>query len=321
MKIGFSLCPEVGRWRDTVDQARLAESLGFDSVWLPEHHLMAGYAPSPLLGLAGLVEATDTVQLGTDVLVGPFHQPVRLAEDAAVLQEMSEGRFVLGIALGYRPEEFAAFGVPFKQRAAILDETLQVLRRLWAYEDASFAGEHFEFDGVTIYPRLQAPPPLWVGGWAKAALRRAAALGDAWFPGPTAVLDKVESCLQTYDAALAELGRRRTELPIFREIWVADSESLMEAGAAPLRGMYESDYLSWGHKNVDSSRDVSEDRFIVGDPEHVAERLVELRDRLGATHLVARLHFHGIEQDAVEAGMRLLAEKVRPQIEGSPAGV
>lgn len=314
MRVGVSLCPEAGRWGDTVAQALLAEELGYDSVWLPEHHLMAGYAPSPLLGLAGLVKITRRVMLGTDVLIVPFAHPVRLAEDTAVLQDMSGGRFVLGAGLGYRREEFAAFGVPYERRGQVLDESLRIVRRLWTEEDVHFEGRHFTLDGVTVYPRLDAPPPLWIGGWADAALRRAARLGDAWFPGPTADLAKVRSRLEVYDAELARQGRVRDELPIFREVWVADGPELLEAGRRPLRAMYESDYLAWGHTNVAGTQDVARDRFIVGDPEEVAAAVLSLRSQLGVTHLVARMHFHGIAQDAVEASMRLFADSVLPHV-------
>jgi probable F420-dependent oxidoreductase len=315
MRVGVSLCPEAGRWGDTVAQALLAEELGYDSVWMPEHHLMAGYAPSPLLGLAGLVELTERVTLGTDVLIVPFYNPVRLAEDAAVLHDMSGGRFVLGAGLGYRREEFAAFGVPYERRGRILDESLQIVRRLWAEEDVGFEGTHFTLDGVTVHPRLDSPPPLWIGGWADAALRRAARLGDAWFPGPTADVAKVRSCLEVYDAELARQGRARGELPIFREVWVADGAELLEAGRRPLEAMYESDYLAWGHSNVAGAADVARERFIVGDPEEVAAAVLRLRTELGVTHLVARMHFHGIAQDAVEASMRLFAGRVMPQVQ------
>jgi probable F420-dependent oxidoreductase len=314
LRFGLSLCPEVGRWRDTVAQARLAEELEYDSVWLPEHHLMAGYAPSPLLGLAGLVEVTSRITLGTDVVIAPFYHPVRLAEDAAVLHEMSDGRLVLGVGLGYRKEEFAAFGVPYQERAARLDETLEIVRRLWSEEDVHASGEHFPLDGVTIYPRLSSPPPLYVGGWGDLAIRRAARLADAYFPGPTAEVEKLARCVALYDQVLAEGGRTRTELPLFREVWVADSPGHLDAGVRALRALYADDYLSWGHDNVAQDGDVGAGRFIVGHPESVAEQLVDVTRRLGVTHLVARLHFHGIDQADVERAMRLLAQEVRPLV-------
>ncbi|MEQ8716818.1 MAG: LLM class flavin-dependent oxidoreductase [Acidimicrobiales bacterium] len=314
MKVGLSLCPEVGRWSDTVAQARLATELGYDSVWLPEHHLMEAYSPSPMLGLAGLVELTGDLLLGTDIVVAPFHHPVRIAEEAAQLQDMSGGRFVLGLGLGYRPEEFAAFGVAFDDRASIFEEQLEVVGALLKSTGVSFAGRHYLLDDVTIYPRPAPAPPIWVGGWVPRAVRRAARLADAWFPGPTATVAKVAACLDTYDAELAALGDERDELPIFREVWVADNDADLSHGVERLEAMYSDDYVSWGHRNVQGAAEVRDDRFIVGDPEAVAQGIARLRDELGATHLVARLHGHGVRQDHVERAMRLLAGPVRDQL-------
>jgi probable F420-dependent oxidoreductase len=320
VRIGLSLCPEVGRTRDTWEQARAAEALGYDSVWLPEHHLMAGYMPSPLLGLASIASITERVLLGTDVLVAPFHPVVRLAEDAAVLDDMSGGRFVLGAALGYRREEFAALGVPFEQRGRRLSETLAALRLLLEHESASYQGRHVAFEDVTIHPRPSRRIPFWVGGWSDAAIARAARLGDAWFPGPTATLEKVAAALGTYDAALAEFGRTRGELPLFRELWVAETPRALAAGVERLTQLYRDDYVTWRHANVelddagDPWEQLSRDRFVVGSPDDVAAQLARLRDELGVTHLVARMHFHGSEQRDVLRAMELFAGKVAPQL-------
>jgi probable F420-dependent oxidoreductase len=254
MRLGLSVCPEAGRWHDTVEQAQLAAELGFDSVWLPEHHLMAGYIPSPMLGLAGLIACTGQMLLGTYIAVAPFYHPVRLAEDAALLQDMSGGRFILGVGLGYRESEFDAFGIPYQERAGRLAETLEIVRQLMSAERVTFRGRYFNLTEVTIHPRPAVPPPLWVGGWSRTAVRRAAELGDAWFPGPTADVPKVAGSLRWYDEALAERGQRRHELPIFRELWVADSDELMAAGVEPMRRLYSDDYLTWGHANLDAGR-------------------------------------------------------------------
>ncbi len=320
MKFGLSICPEVGRYRDTREQAIAAERLGYDSVWLPEHHLMAGYAPSPLLGLTAVATVTERVQLGTDVALIPFYNPVRLAEDAALLADLSGGRFILGAGLGYRPEEFAAFGVPYAERGRRMHEGLQVVRRLLSEESVSFDGEFVALDHVTIYPRPPAHVPIYVGGWSEPALRRAATIGDAWFPGPTADIAKLRACLVTYDAALAERGEAREELPIFREVWVAVDDAAMKAGVDPLRGLYVEDYLAWEHGNVDDkgAQDpfdgLRQDRFIVGRPDEVADELRRYRDELGITHLVARMHFHGSDHQRVLETMELFAEAVVPKL-------
>lgn len=324
MKFGLSLCPEVGRYPETREQARAAEALGYDSVWLPEHHLMAGYAPSPMLGLAAVATVTERVQIGTDVAIVPFYNPVRLAEDSAMLSDMSDGRFILGVGLGYRKEEFAAFGVPFHERGRRMHESLAIIRRLLSEDSVSFSGEFTTLDEVTIYPR---PPhvPLYVGGWSAPALGRAAEFGDAWFPGPTADLEKLKACLDIYDEALAEDDRVRTELPIFREVWVATDDGSMAAGVDPMRSLYVDDYLAWEHDNVDDGgtddpfKGLSQDRFIVGDPEEVTEEICRYRDELGVTHLVARMHFHGSDHRRVMEAMELFSDRVMPAVRNEGA--
>lgn len=320
MRVGISLCPEAGRHDVMLDQARLAEQLGYDSVWVPEHHLMAGYLPSPMLALAAVATVTERITLGTDVAIVPFYPPVRLAEEAAMLAEVSDGRFVLGVGLGYRPEEFAAFGVPFEQRGARMTEGLAVVTRLLRETSVSYDGAYVQLDGVTVHPKPEQPIPVWVGGWTAPALRRAAELGDAWFPGPTADVAKLRSCLDVYDTELARRGKARTELPLFREVWVADEPSLLREGRERLHGLYTDDYVTWSHSNVGAAdwERLRRDRFLVGTPAEVAEEVLRYGEDLGVTHLVARMHFHGSDPAAVRRSMELFAEQVRPKLPAGP---
>ncbi len=326
MKFGLAVCHEVNRYPEMHEQARAAETLGYDSVWMPEHHLMEGYAPSPLLALASIAAITERVQLGTALTLVPFYSPVRLAEDAAVLADMSGDRFILGAGLGYREEEFAAFGVPYKQRGRRMHETLAAVRQLLRSESVTFSGKFVQLEDVTIYPRPARDVPIYVGGWSEPAFRRAAELGDAWFPGPTADLDKLRSSLAAYDEALSEYGKSRTELPIFREVWVADSPNALAAGVDPLRELYMADYLTWEHGNVsagdseDPFDDLRRDRFIVGRPTEVAEEILRYHSELGMTHLIARMHFRGSDHREVLRSMELFANTVIPEVQAQIEG-
>jgi probable F420-dependent oxidoreductase len=321
VKFGLAVCHEVNRFPEMREQARAAETLGYDSVWLPEHHLIEGYAPSPLLGLASIAAITERMHLGTALALIPFYSPVRLAEDAAVLADMSGDRFILGAGLGYREEEFAAFGIPYKQRGRRMHETLATVRQLLHSESVTFSGRFVQLEDVTIFPRPAHAVPIYVGGWSEPALRRAAELGDAWFPGPTADLDKLRSCLRAYDEALSEYGKSRTELPIFREVWVADSPKALAAGVDPLRELYMADYLTWEHGNVsagdseDPFDDLRRDRFIVGSPSEVAEEILKYHSELGMTHLIARMHFRGSDHREVLRSMELFANTVIPEVQ------
>ncbi|MEQ8234118.1 MAG: LLM class flavin-dependent oxidoreductase [Gammaproteobacteria bacterium] len=170
-------------YADHLRQIAWAETIGYDDVWLTEHHFCAdGHAPS-ILPLAAAVAVTTThIRIGTGVLLLPLHHAVRVAEDAATIDILSRGRFELGVGVGYRPQEFAPLGVSTRDRATLTDEGLEVISRLWSGAPARFAGRHYTLDDVTRSPPpLQQPrPPLWVGGFAPAAARRAARLGDGY---------------------------------------------------------------------------------------------------------------------------------------------
>src|SRR6185437_4385339 len=172
-------------YRETLDQAVHAEELGFDSIWLSEHHFTdEGYLPCLPAVLGTLAARTSRVRLGTAVLLAPLHHPLRLAEDLAVVDQLSGGRLDVGIAPGYKPDEFAVLGVPKAERGARTNETVEILRLAWAGERFSYAGKHFTFDDVIVAPPPVQPggPPIWVGGSSLAAARRASRYGLCFMP-------------------------------------------------------------------------------------------------------------------------------------------
>jgi alkanesulfonate monooxygenase SsuD/methylene tetrahydromethanopterin reductase-like flavin-dependent oxidoreductase (luciferase family) len=185
-----------------VEQAQLAESLGIDSIWLSEHHGAAdGYLPSLLPIAAAVLAATTTLQVGTAVMLAPFHDPLRLAEDVAVLDQLCGGRFILGLGTGWRSGEFTAFGLDPKRRVAMLEDTVSILRRAWLGQSFSFEGRTRSIDRAVVRPAPFTPggPPIWLGGTGPRALRRAGELGDGHF----GVAAPYDSAMATYDTALA----------------------------------------------------------------------------------------------------------------------
>ena len=181
MKFGLSPCQEKVRWDDTVEQCVKAEEWGYDSLWLQEHHSVEeGYYPSPWLALAGIAPHTKTVMLGTSVLIAPFHHPFHIAEDATMLDVISNGRCILGLGVGYRAAEFDLFNVPVKERGARTEESVRIIRALWAEDTVNFQGKHYQVNDARLLPKpIQKPrPPLWIGGWLEPACDRAARLAD-----------------------------------------------------------------------------------------------------------------------------------------------
>src|SRR6266545_3889624 len=144
----------VQEYREIVDLARLAETLGFESAWVSEHHGSGdGYMPSLLPTLAAFAAATEHIKLGTGVVLTPFHHPLRLAEDAATVDLISGGRLILGLGLGWREEEFRMFDIPMAERGRRTAETIEVLRLAWTGERFSYAGQHISLDRVQVTPR------------------------------------------------------------------------------------------------------------------------------------------------------------------------
>src|SRR5213594_806058 len=163
--------PDSGRtftqeYREIVDLVRLAETLGFESAWVSEHHGSGdGYMPSLLPTLAAFAAATDHIQLGTGVLLTPFQHPLRLAEDAATVDLISGGRLILGLGLGWLRWEFDALGVAFDERASLLERAIRTCREGWGsglVEDA----------GVSVEPKpaRAGGPPIWVGAHQERAV-------------------------------------------------------------------------------------------------------------------------------------------------------
>ena len=197
MQIGLSPLQAGGNFEETLMECERAEALGFDSVWLGEHHNSSFFYPTPLIGLAAIASRTHRLRLGTGVLLLPLYHPVAVAEEGAMVDMMSGGRLILGVGAGYAPGEFAAFGVSSKERGSRLEEGASLLHRLWTEEKVTHRGRHYQVTDVTVGPRpVQQPrPPLWFAACAEPAIRRAARLGDAWSGGPSARLDEYATSL------------------------------------------------------------------------------------------------------------------------------
>jgi probable F420-dependent oxidoreductase len=299
-----------------------AEELGFDSVWMEEHHSVANhYWPSPFVVLAGFATRTSKVLLGTDIAVAAFHHPVRLAEDVALLDIMSGGRAVLGIAIGYKPDEFALYGVELEKRGARFEEQLAIVKGLWTQDRVSFKGRYYTVEG-RLEPRpLRTPhPPIWIGGWGDITLRRAATLADNWIPGPTADLKRLLAGKQQFLAnrQAAHLAAP-TEWPLTRDVIIAETDARARALAEEhIMVAYRREYAGgWRHPFIDASiaTDLDKlmaDRFIIGGPEQVVAQIRRFVEAYGMTHLICRTFFPGMPHAHIMKELDLLAREVLP---------
>lgn len=196
--------PIAELYAETLDLIQAVEELGFDTVWVTEHHFIEDeYLPSCLAAAAAIAARTKRVTIGTAVLLLPLHDAVRVAEDAAVVDAFSNGRLRLGLGLGYKAEEFGAFGKRRSARPSLMDEGIAVIRGAWADGPLTFSGKHYELDGINVTPKpVQRPgPEIWIGGRSEPATRRAARLGDGFISGASPYL------INIYNETRAAAGR------------------------------------------------------------------------------------------------------------------
>jgi alkanesulfonate monooxygenase SsuD/methylene tetrahydromethanopterin reductase-like flavin-dependent oxidoreductase (luciferase family) len=327
-RLQFGFIPTEGGafYRAFLDEVLLGEALGFDSVWLEEHHgVRDHYWPSPLTALAGIATRTERILFGSDVMILPFYHPVRVAEDAALLAIMSGGRFVLGTAIGYKPDEFELYQVPMEKRGARFAEALRLMRRLWTEGPVDFEGAHYQVRGLGIEPRPDPPPPVWVGGWGELALNRAAELGDAWLPGPTAHLDKLLEARAVYWQALRHQGidPAARPAPLTRDVVIAATDAAAwEIAERHLLINYRDEYGGgrWKHPLIGAQDQapvseleaLSQGRFLIGSPTTVIRGIQGFRETFGVDHLICRLYFPGLSHEFILSELTLIAQEVMP---------
>ncbi len=322
MKFGFIPTEGGSFFEEALEESIYGESLGFDSVWLEEHHSIRNhYWPSPLMALAGIATRTSRILLGTDISVLPFYHPVRVAEDIALLDIMSGGRAIFGAAIGYRPPEFELYGVSLDDRGARYVEMLKIMRALWSEDRVEYRGRFFQVVG-NIEPKPNRPPLMWLGGWGELSLKRAAQLGDAWVPGPTANLEKLLAAQQQYRAFLVEAGKDPAAAPnpLTREVIVADTtEQAWELAEKYLMVNYRDEYGGgWKHPligaqdatPVNQLEALGRDRFIIGNPTDCVAKLQRFVATFGVDHLICRLYFPGMPHDHIMHELKLLATEV-----------
>lgn len=333
MKFGLSLSgllqhsgdgDMVQRFADVLHLVRTARDLGYDYVYGGQHYLSHPYQMlQPLPSMARIsAEAPDMDVLFT-VLV-PLQNPVQMAEDIATLDVITNGRVVINAALGYRDEEYEAFGVTHDDRIARMFENLALAKLLWSGEEVTFDGR---FTRVTrahigIRPVQQPHPRVWIAANGDGMVRRIARRGDTWYLNPHAPFATLARQVDLYNTVRAEHGHPPADtLPMSRETYVAPTREEAIAVARPfLEAKYRA-YAGWGQDKAlpgeeDFTRpfeELSEGRFIVGAPEDVYADLKAFAD-VGVTHASLRFGWPGTPRDVVERALRLAAAEVLPAL-------
>jgi len=322
-KMHFGLTPR--EWGDffqeAYEQIKVAEKVGFESVWFEEHHENPMYLPCPIDALNAISMHT-TLKLGTNIAILPLYHPLRLAEQVAQLDTISHGRVILGVAAGYREKDFENYGVKLEDRGIAMEEGLILLVKLLSEENVTFEGKRYKIKNATIQPRpFQKPrPPIWVGGWKPVAVKRAARHGDAWFPGPVATFTEVLNAKKVYEEELQKLGKKATPLPIMRDVYVAETdEKALKESEESFRVMYDIDYSSSGHPLVggkhQSFEEWANDRFVIGSPSTVIEYIDKFRKN-GFNYVVLRVSLRKLTNEQIKNSIKLFGEKVITYFDG-----
>lgn len=310
-------------YAECLDEVAEADRLGFDTVWMSEHHLTAdGFLPSPLVMAAAIAARTDQIRIGTSILVLPMHHPLRVAEDAAVADLLSGGRMILGVGQGYADREFAAFGVERRHRAALLEEGVDILRQALGRGRVTMHGRHWSFDDIPVTPSPRRRVPIYVGGVSAAALRRAVRIGDAviiYCATPRdlrarrALLDTLLD--QTYESrTTSEPTTTNPPLICTSILHVAEDPDQAWAEAAPGIAYLE------GNIAKDSNADtLMQDRaqYLVGTPEDIASRLVALHRELRFNHFAYWARLPGLSHSRAMRCLNLVKSRVLPALTGT----
>jgi alkanesulfonate monooxygenase SsuD/methylene tetrahydromethanopterin reductase-like flavin-dependent oxidoreductase (luciferase family) len=336
MKVGVSLgLQNPPQWRvawedtyrDALAFAREAESAGIDYVWLSEHHFVDdGYCPSLLPVAAAVAAVTDRIRIGTKVMLLPFHDPVRLAEDVAVVDILSGGRFDLGLAAGYRRAEFDGFAVPRGERGGRMREALDVLAKALSRESFVHEGRFYRYGEVQVVPPpLQQPVPLWLGGRTPATIRRAASRG-ANLALADFVLEHCEADYAVYARALAESGREvgDREVAAVATVFLDDDAERAWEIAGPHVLYQQNQYQQWFREAADrptddfevaaSEAELRESAVLVGTPEDVLERIRAFHARVSFTHFSFWCLLPGMKLEQALRSLDLFVDRVLPAL-------
>ncbi|MGH8066355.1 MAG: LLM class flavin-dependent oxidoreductase [Candidatus Entotheonellia bacterium] len=317
----------VARFREHIEQVRAARDAGFDLIVMGQHYLSTPFQELQTLpALARLAAEAGTMRVGATVLLLPLLNPVDVAEQVATMDVICEGRFIFGVGLGYRDEEYEAFNVRREERVTRFVEGLQVIKRLWSEEEVTHHGRFFHLSKARLILKpVQTPhPPLWFAANNDVAVERSARMADAWVINPHAKLSILEHQMALYRKTLQEAGKPfPAELPMIKELYVApDRRTAIQECRPFLEAKYQA-YAAWGQDKAlpqEDSFDLAfdelvQDRFIIGAPDDCVRELRRYIEALGVNCFIFRIQWPGMGQSKVLRTIKLLAERVMPELQ------
>src|SRR5262245_63481085 len=307
-----------------LDQMRLADELGFDAVWLTEHHFPSvpyvpdvlgeyGISASPFALACAVSQITRRVRIGTAVKVIALEHPLRTAEDAALADLLSLGRLDFGVGFGYRQYEFDGFGVPVAEKSERFKEALEIIVGAWTNREFSYTGRFHHIPRLSLIPRpYQRPhPPVWIASRLgtreiiEFTVKNRYQLLSAWAPPA-----ELRATYDQFAAAMAEQGKAGIpfDLPCIRHIFVGETDAAAQRDG---RGAVE-----YYMKSTALFRPIGaheREEMIFGSPDTCAHRLDDLQRRAGVNYVLCWMNFGGMPQEQVMRSMRLFAHQVMPR--------
>ncbi len=311
------------------EQVRAARDAGLSSIWMLQHYLGSMPTLQPLPTLAAMAQDAGEMTLGTNMFILPLRHPVDVAEDFATLDHLTGGRAVAGFGMGYRDNEFEAFGVAMGDRVGRFEESVAVIRSLWSGEPTSFEGEHFRVkdERISLAPIQQGGPPVWIGaGPHKTGAQRAARLGDAWIVPPHVDPERLKVVLGHYQAERERQGRGPSELVVRRELVLDRDRERARAIGLEARGALTRKYAEYNapqqgdaykHLATDAAAEETADAsYLFTDPAGAVAALKEL-EAGGITYVVLRMQWFDLPQEQVLATVDLFRDEVLPHFSAS----
>jgi alkanesulfonate monooxygenase SsuD/methylene tetrahydromethanopterin reductase-like flavin-dependent oxidoreductase (luciferase family) len=291
-----------------VAQAELAEALGFDSLFLPESHFGGPASiPAPLLLLAAAAARTRRLVLGTTSFLLPVRNPIQVAEQVAVLDRLSAGRVILGMGRGFRGAVFTAFEVPAQEKRDRFEAAVELMRRAWAGEAVAWEAGAGEAPPTPVHvaplPLQQPHPPLWVAAFGPKAVAQAARLGLPYLASPIESLAVLEENYARHREALAA----PVAVPVMRTLFVSRDAALVARARAGLAQQAAALTKAPAASLRRAAAAPVDDWAIVGGPDEVAEGVRRCREKLGITHLIARVQVPGLAREELEDSLREIA--------------
>ena len=332
---------------EALEEIVLADDLGLDDVWLGEHHFSRHGLLSGIFSFAGHVVArTKRLRIGTAVVVLPFHNPIVVAEEAAMLDVLSGGRLDLGIGSGYQRMEFDGLGVDVEESRARFREAIDVMIKAWTEEKLTFHGQFTNVDDLMIIPKpLQKPhPPLYIAvSTSPASVEFAASRNiSIILGGPTAVMGQTPQVLRLWRAKMEQFGHEHSHIDPPASVNIYVTPTMEEAEKDPIGladfslkilakvgspigkdGKIPEGYESWANRQKDreaSSRGQASLPLLRGTPEVVAKGLEVYRET-GINHIFASFGFPGLPHEKVLRSIEMFATEVMPQFKNVDVGV